>query len=288
VEAAMGKHYVPQFYLKGFSVAGEPSSIWLYDKHTGRVALAAIDKVAQQVAFYPDEVEEWLTEEIEKPANAVLDKMRRRVTIAPDDKRHLCDYMAVMLTRVPKGRERIKAHFPQAMENVFRRTEAQLARRMSERPDLAPQLERMLLALKVWRAEYERLVRQRAERHFARPPLWPQPCSALNTMTWRILVCDGGSTLITSDNPVFYFERWGFASRNSEVSFPISKDVALWAGWTKGRDMSYCQARKQDFMEFNCRTASAAMRFLFGPVKENWVLRVAKKARPSLGRLTWE
>lgn len=180
------------------------------------------------------------------------------------------------------------AHFPEAVEVVLRRTEAQLVRRMSERPDLAPQLEQRLLELKVWRGEYEHQLREAAERHVARPPLWPELYSALNAMTWRVLVCDGGPNLITSDNPVFYFDRWGVARLESEVSFPISKDVALWAGWTMDRDESYCQTHKQVFREFNRRTVCAAMRFLFSPVKEDWVLRVANKPKLSLGRLRWD
>lgn len=79
----MGKHYVPQYYLRGFSLPDDPSLIWMYDKYTGRATLAAIDKVAQQRDFYTDDVEEWLTEEIERPANMALDKIRLGRQSAP-------------------------------------------------------------------------------------------------------------------------------------------------------------------------------------------------------------
>ncbi len=226
----MGEHYVPQYYLRAFGIPDDPSLTWMYDKHTGHTALAAIDKVAQQRDFYADDVEEWLTEAIEQPANVVLDKIRLRREITLDEKRSLCDYMAVMLTRVPKGRERLMSYFCDAKDTVLDRIEARWMKAMNERPDLAEQLKRRLLDLKVRRDEYERMLREAVEWRVANPPLWPQVSAALNTMTWRLLVSDSDSSLITGDNPVFFFESWGLGNPQSEVSFPISRDIALWAG----------------------------------------------------------
>ena len=44
----MGKHYVPQKYLRGFSDPKDPSAIWMYDKKAARFTHASVEKVAQE------------------------------------------------------------------------------------------------------------------------------------------------------------------------------------------------------------------------------------------------
>ena len=73
----MGKHYVPQKYLRGFESLTQPDWIWMYDKLKGTRKLVKIKQVAQEPKFYTETVEEALTEHVEKPANAVIDKLNR-------------------------------------------------------------------------------------------------------------------------------------------------------------------------------------------------------------------
>jgi len=70
----------------------------------GTRKLVPIKQVAQEPGFYTDAVEESLTEYVEKPANAVLDKLRLGEAIGEVDRAHLAYYMGTMIRRVPHAR----------------------------------------------------------------------------------------------------------------------------------------------------------------------------------------
>lgn len=49
----------------------------------------------------------------------------------------------------------------------------------------------------------------------------------LSRMTWRFLIIERRPAFVASDNPVFYDASIGIGRAESEVSFPISSNVAL-------------------------------------------------------------
>ena len=67
----MGRHYVPQRYLRNFEIPERPGFVWLHDKQSGKSHPAPIDKVAQSKGYYSPEVEETLRQ-VEGPANVVM------------------------------------------------------------------------------------------------------------------------------------------------------------------------------------------------------------------------
>ena len=63
----MGHHFVPQFYLRGFT---EGNTIWVYDR-LGSCSFNSQPKtVANENKMYTEEIESWLTNEIEGHAHA--------------------------------------------------------------------------------------------------------------------------------------------------------------------------------------------------------------------------
>lgn len=70
----MGKHYLPQEYLKGFADPSTPLSLWQFDKKSGDFTKepAAIKKIAQQRNYYDDDTESLLNSQVEIPGNRVL------------------------------------------------------------------------------------------------------------------------------------------------------------------------------------------------------------------------
>lgn len=55
----MGDHYVPQYYLKGFSeLLGK--SIWVYDKQEKRKYSSQVKSVANETRFYTPAIEQYL------------------------------------------------------------------------------------------------------------------------------------------------------------------------------------------------------------------------------------
>jgi hypothetical protein len=71
----MGDHYIPQFYLKGFTEKKDVDSLWVYKKN-GIPFKASIRKIAQENRLYSREAELYLANKVEGPANKVLEKIR--------------------------------------------------------------------------------------------------------------------------------------------------------------------------------------------------------------------
>ncbi|MFC1614100.1 DUF4238 domain-containing protein, partial [Gemmatimonadota bacterium] len=67
----MGHHYIPQYYLKGFSES-DSNLLWAYEKGVGNKFRTQIKKIANITKFYPTETEKYLAEKIEGPANSVI------------------------------------------------------------------------------------------------------------------------------------------------------------------------------------------------------------------------
>ena len=62
----MGYHYIPRYYLKGFTEVDDSEFIWAYEKGTQNFFRTNIRNVAQETRFYSDETESYLTDAIEK------------------------------------------------------------------------------------------------------------------------------------------------------------------------------------------------------------------------------
>ena len=139
----MHNHYLPQHYLKGFCDLSSPPIIVRYEKgKRGPPLLTAVKNVAQEKGFYSDEVEEFLATQIEQPATAVLDKIRTRNVISSREKSLLCKYMVAMLNRVPRSKERLSEHVPNAMANISSGLDQEISRRIQARPAKSEILEK--------------------------------------------------------------------------------------------------------------------------------------------------
>lgn len=86
------------------------SNIWVYEKGSNRKFRTAIKTVANENNRWPESTEEYLANNVEAPAQPVLDKIRNRQPITQSEKEVIAAYMVVMLQRVPRGLERTKAN----------------------------------------------------------------------------------------------------------------------------------------------------------------------------------
>ncbi len=102
----MGRHFVPQAYLRAFQDHSKPGYIWTLPRGESEPRLLPIKKVAQSRGFYDSVTEKELAYLVELPANPVLEKLRNRQSLEPADRFALSLYMETMLERVPKNRER--------------------------------------------------------------------------------------------------------------------------------------------------------------------------------------
>ena len=130
----MGDHYVPRCYLKGFS-QNDGKTIHVYDKTERRCFATQVKSIANETGFYSPEVEEYLANTIETPANDVLKKIRDRIETSANEKQILSAYMTCMMKRVPKGKEKLKELAPGTAEAVRQKIDILLNVAAAEQPD---------------------------------------------------------------------------------------------------------------------------------------------------------
>jgi hypothetical protein len=282
----MGKHYVPQEYLRGFATPDDPEQIWMFDKVTKRWSRAAIHKVAQERDYFTPEVEARLTAEVESPANIALKKLRGDRVFSDADRRALAVYIAVMIKRVPRRRRKAIALIPGALESTVTELRKKVAETIPEddprRAHLFEEIDRAELNLR--ETTPPEVLRQITEPWISREML-----AAIDRMVWRFIPRYGNaSQFITSDNPAYYFEAYGVGTERSELTFPVSSALAL-IGNHQGtaRSTIFVRVPKDWTKEVNRRVATDAERFVFSPNRASWIETLALRRDPYLSRIVW-
>jgi hypothetical protein len=273
----MGQHYIPQYYLNGFSDPFNPTHIWVYEKGTQRIFCTTTENVAKENRRWPEAVEQHLANRIEGPARPVLDKMRDRQPITANDKQAFSDYMVIMVKRVPAGLERMRANFPATRERVFAQLNAEILRLIQKDPSRKNIFQQLLLGLPALKAKYENEFPVEVWHNTLNLDSVPRVRAMLPAMTWTFLTSDKKQPFLTSDNPFFFFEELGIGRPESQITFPISSGVALRATWRKDLTEGYVQAKDADIRKINRRTASAATRWVYCSQKAQWVVTLVNK-----------
>ena len=267
----MGDHYIPQYYLKGFSGDGG-KTVWVYDKSNRCKFATQVKNIANENRFYSPGMESYLAEHVEDPAKPVLERIRRRVHISSEDKQILSAYMVCMMIRVPQGKERIKQLAPSVADKLREEVDRHWRAALLEDPEKATLIEGR-------RSEAHGMI----DRYAVDPPdeiwlrtippeKWPRALVALSSMTWIFLTFDQYPAFLTSDNPLFYFPGVGIGGSDSEVTFPVSSHIALWASRRTDLTEGFFETRPQVVKELNRRTASSSNRWVYHSIDEKWVL----------------
>ncbi len=117
----------------------------------------------------------------------------------------------------------------------------------------------------------------------------------IEKMTWAFVRATDRIKFLTSDNPFFFHDPTadprsiyggvGLLNKNVEVSFPVSKDVALVAAWNERLKAGYFQGTHELAKTINRRSVLAAHRFIYAPEKSESIARLVQKHakdRPTL------
>lgn len=280
----MHNHYLPQYYLKGFCCSSS-SDIWVYDKQEARAFSANVKRIANMCGFYTEEIEKYLSEVIESPANRVLEKIRNREHLDANEKTTLSRYIAVMWKRVPEAKSRLKERAPGVAADL----QEALHRKLDEIAEKDPLKEGFAQSRK---AEVDSILSKLSQD----PPaeVWhktiraestPGIMGAVATMTWRFFTSDEKPAFITCDNPVFFFTHLGIGRAESELCFPISSNVMLWATRRADLPEGYSPANMAVVKEMTRRMARNTTRYVFHAKEEDWVLPFLAKGRWQLNKI---
>lgn len=106
-------------------------------------------------------------------------------------------------------------------------------------------------------------------------------------MHWRFVCAEGDEYFLTTDNPAFFFECYGLGTECSELTFPISCNLAVFGSWTAFKKGNNVYRQAQFVKEANRRLISAAFRFIYSRGKVDWIRKIAAKNQPYLSRIKW-
>ena len=270
----MKNHYLPRFYLKGFSADGERT--WLLDLLQERQILTPIKKAGHETDLYPAELETSLANLIEQPAQTGLERLRNRLELAEVDRVHLARYFLYLWRRVPNSRERILDMVP----GFLSRLEGELGALVHE--------------LSVNETDPEQFKAQKASEIAAiisdlssrrDPDVWhgvleflpsEKIMQALLSMRWRVMTSEN-IDFVTSDNPVFFFPQLGIGRPDSYISVPISSNLHFIADRDTRSSPFFFEGTRQQIKTLNKRTVENARRFAFSKSEEIWPAAVFKK-----------
>jgi hypothetical protein len=282
----MGKHYVPQRYLEGFSTAWDAKQIWMFDKLTGGWSEAAIKRVAQQRDYFPPDVELRLKRLVEDPGNGALRLLRDGHLLDGREVENLVVYLAVMIMRVPRKRRLGREQFPSVMQETFASIRHEIADLRAAADEGA--VERLLAELLRLEAKYVSEIPEQVQLEIENP--WPSSrmIEAIRRMCWRCVRAPRDFFFFTTDNPAFFFSAYGVGSTESELTFPVCSHTAL-IGSFQGPSgtMQLVSPPVSHAKEINRRLASGADRFVYSPRKAVWIETLAKRREPSLSRIIW-
>lgn len=274
----MGDHYIPRFYLKGFEDPSRTDFIWVYfrDKpllHT------SIKNIAQENNYYSREIEQRLANEVEEPANQVIRKIREKQDISQEEKLILAKYMIVMWKRVPERKAWIKDKTPEIMNPVFENVNRQLTQLKDKHPEKVDLFEEQIQELQNIKENNTEELIHNVWLDNILPDKTSESIETLRRMTWRFMLAGGEQYFITSDNPLFFFSWIGIGNEKSEVTFPISKSIALWATWRVDIGEGFYPIRRYALNEINRRTVSNITESLYSPYSAEWIKIIASKPK---------
>jgi hypothetical protein len=174
---------------------------------------------------------------------------------------------------------------PEVIESMFSQLDQELAKLAAIFPEKAETVDLRREEARRLQTQYEANMPKEIWLQLVSPRTTPQTLAALSTMTWRFLTFDKESAFLASDNPVYYHSGMGIGKPDSEVSFPISSNLVLWATWRRDLREGFFPMKEKLVREMNRRTAFAATKYVFYSREEEWVANLINRKRFRLNRI---
>jgi hypothetical protein len=302
-------HYVPQGYLRGFTIEGEKSLIWEYDKNTGEISRQpkSIREICSEHHYYAQKHEDGTVDhesmedafhEIEDKAPRVIKKIKfpgtgKKVLLTDEERVILSFFAAIQLFRVPNFREGI--------EEVHRRVVEigldYIVERDKEEGKLPKVIEELYEQGEI-KIDIEQFVSLEPMINMA-----SEGASRLFEKVWHFAAPASGMTFVTSDNPVYFQAPEEYREQVgpylgpmhplSEVTVPLRKDlllifspsVKLTPSQFKLLDCTSVQLDKADTKNMNKRTTLAAAQYVYSSEKSEALARMVSKFKGSSQRV---
>ncbi|MHB9145463.1 MAG: DUF4238 domain-containing protein [Symbiobacteriia bacterium] len=277
-------HYIPQFYLEGFKRSADDKGLWVTDTQRAVQFEAVTKDIGVQRDYNrveisgvePNVVEEKLSQIEARAANVIRTLASSRVLPTDDDLNDLMVFIALLHTRSPSSRQVWGDGLKKVAEmaEIMKAASEEEKRKWSRVPAMPPDSKGVSYSefSKVFKADGTHELRNEANVEFMLEGA-KVVAPLLIQRSWTVLVArkDAGD-LICSDHPVSLvwtdaalmkqsFYSPGFGLRNTVVTVPLTRRIALWGSWGSGRRVSSLGPR--DVAAINSRTAMYAQRHIY-------------------------
>jgi enoyl-CoA hydratase/carnithine racemase len=281
-------HYVPQWYLGGFTADPERPVLACYSKKQDRFLETSVKNVAvighHNTWFHDGEADPVVEKGmaiLDARAAEVVPKLERMQTLVDTEPNVVATYVAMQLGRVPAARE----VFQEMIEEIGRAETL----RVAASGELRTPEETVAAGLAATVEEAEDLRRQSIEAIRERrvkvtmDHVVTASVAAINAeilapfielMSWLVVYAPPGHEFLTSDNPVVLMSdetppgvpiTW--MTPDLEVSMPLSKNAMLLIGHAHNASGWSC-GLPEGTLYLNRRRWLAARDFVYGPTEE--------------------
>jgi hypothetical protein len=304
------QHFVPQGYLRGFTIEGENSLLWEYDKETGNISHQpkSVSKICSEHHYYAQKREDGSVDnesmenafhEIEDKAPRIIKSIEvgvtgKKISLTDEQRYILSFFAAIQLFRVPNFRDGIEEMHRKIVEISL----SNFVAHNKQEGKLPPAVEELYEKGGI-NIEVERFVSLEPMINLAR-----EGSARLLDKVWHFAAPADGMTFVTSDNPV-YFQApeeyrahigYGLGPMHplAEVTIPLRKDLLLiFSPAVKYTPVQFellnCTAvrlDKVDTKNINKRTTLAAERYVYASEKSEALARMVAKFKGTSQRLT--
>jgi len=279
------QHYIPRFYLNEFTdpevPQGQEPYLWIFKFESKKWERRAPVNVASKKDFYTltdregkkyNEIERALSALESKTALIFRDKIFKRNALLSEEKAVIAEFIAVMMTRIPKSHNRINTFVSKivtlVMEMYQSRPEAVKELKKRYEKETGKKLPENLNETCFDPSKYE----IRASKSFLLKAMISsinKITEALYYMNWTFLHSIENELFITSDNPVHMWHPksktstypHGLIHKHIEVTLPLSKQICFLASWNK-EIRTHIDISQSDVEELNQRRIWASDKFI--------------------------
>jgi hypothetical protein len=298
------QHYVPQGYLRKFTIPGQKSLIWSCDKFKAEFLRfpSSVNKICARDYYYYQIEEngdinhtafEDALSEVEHAGIAVIHKVIGSSAMpyahpGAEAQGELAFFMALLLTRGPAFRDAInELHglwVQQTMQQLYQDGE------LAEVPSPLLQL--------IQKKGINNVIKADIYSYASLEPLVTMADEIAHTMLskgWTIYRAPDDRFFVTSDTPVVFGLPLGFLERevgpghpHTEFIIPISKGLALVISpCVEARDSFVVKtATTDEWHHLNSRIIAAAGQFIFSPEKADWIIEMSHRFSKAKQALT--
>jgi len=287
-------HFIPQGYLRNFTIPGEKSLVWEYDKRSGKISdhPKSVRKICAIKHYYAqedqegnldtDRLEDAFCKNIEDPALRVI----RNIPSSPDsdfelntdEMTALVMFISLLSTRGPNFRNGVEEMHRLGVQAVGEKVIGE----QLERGEVPEVLRKKIEKEGLWNA-----IQVQIKSWASLPPMFQVAAFGADSLLgkqWSFVVTAKDSSFVTSDNPFVFtpFKRStglqliGPFHPDSQVSVSLRNDLALViypSSCLSDGHFQTCSFNSKEINKFNRRTIAAALRFVYAHERNENILK---------------